>query len=353
MKLASGNLDPDVSPKERRMTPHFHPALVNPAFGDPGLYLDFLFARRAILFDLGDLAPLGPRKLLRISHICITHTHIDHFIGFDRLLRIMLGRDKHITLYGPPGILMQVENRLASYSWNLIASYPTVFTLKVCELWPDGGGVAAQFSSQRAFARESEQPLAVQGGVILDEENLRIRVAFLDHSIPCLAFAFEEKQHVNFQKNRLIELGAPAGPWLSQLKTAVLRGEPDGTLLEVGDSPEGESRRTFTLGELKERVLKIVPGQKIAYVTDTAFTTENRRKIVELARGADYLFIEAVFLDIDRQRAADRAHLTARQAGELARAARVERVVPFHFSPRHPGAEEELRRELSEAFHGR
>jgi ribonuclease Z len=334
------------------MTPHFLPTLVNRPFDDPGLYLDFLFARRAILFDLGDLAPLGARKLLRVSDICISHTHIDHFIGFDLMLRIMLGREKKVNLFGPPGILRQVENRLASYSWNLIQSYPTVFTLTVTELYPDNTGVRAQFSSKRAFARESEEPVMTPGGVILDEENLRIRVAFLQHSIPCLAYAFEEKQHVNFMKNRLAELGAPVGPWLSELRRAVLRGEPDSTLIVVPGSNEDPRERRFTLGELKQQVLHIVTGEKIGYVTDTAFTPQNRERIVDLVRGADYLFIEAVFLHIDHERARDRAHLTARQAGEIAREAGVQRVIPFHFSPRHLGAEQELRREVEEAFQG-
>jgi len=334
------------------MTPHFLPALVNPPFGDPGLYLDFLFARRAILFDLGDIAPLGARRLLRVSEICISHTHIDHFIGFDLMLRIMLGREKKVGLFGPPGILRQVENRLASYSWNLIQSYPTEFILTVTELHPEGSALRARFSSKRAFARELEEEIAYSDGVVLDEENLRIRVAFLEHSIPCLAYAFEEKLHVNFMKNRLAELGAPMGPWLSELKRAVLRGETDRAITVPGAPGGIEEERTFSVGELKEKVLQIVVGEKIAYVTDTAFTPENRRRIVELAEGADYLFIEAVFLHADQQRARERAHLTARQAGELAREARAARVIPFHFSPRHSGAEQELRRELDQAFRG-
>ena len=332
------------------MTPHFLPTLVNRPFGDPGLYLDFLFARRAIIFDLGDLAPLAARKLLRISEVCISHTHIDHFIGFDALLRLMLGRDKRVGLYGPPGILRQVEHRLASYSWNLIGSYPTEFILTVSELHPDGSGLRAQFSSKRAFAREAEQHFQLEDGMILDQENFHIRAAFLEHSIPCLAYAFEEKRHVNFMKNRLAELGAPVGPWLSELKAAVLRGEPDATVIRAS-GVKGAGGMVFRLGDLKERVLQVVAGEKIVYVTDVAFTPGNRERIVALAQGADYLFIEATFLHVDKERARDRAHLTARQAGELAREAGVARVIPFHFSPRHLRAEKELRRELAEAFH--
>ena len=247
-----------------------------------------------------------------------------------------------------------MEHRLASYSWNLIGSYPTELTITVSELHPDGSARRAEFCSRRAFAREREQRVAPGDGVILDDDNFQIRAAFLEHSIPCLAYAFQEKRHVNFMKNRLDELGVPVGPWLSELKAAVLRDEPDDKLIVAeAAGGKGGGKKMFRLGELKEGVLQVVSGEKVVYVTDVAFTPGNRERIVALAKGADYLFIEATFLDVDRERARDRAHLTARQAGILAREAGVARVIPFHFSPRHLRAEKELRRELAEAFAGR
>jgi ribonuclease Z len=89
-------------------------------------------------------------------------------------------------------------------------------------------------------------------------------------------------------------------------------------------------------------------------VTDVGWTPGNVERIRRLAQGAWLLVIEATFLDRDRdrERAAARRHLTARQAGTLARLARAERVLPFHFSPRHAEEEATLRAELEAAHAG-
>src|SRR5438132_1556713 len=75
-----------------RMRPLLHPTLVNGRSGDPALYVETLFEKRAILFDLGDIAALPARKILRLEQVFVSHTHIDHFVGFDRLLRLYVGR---------------------------------------------------------------------------------------------------------------------------------------------------------------------------------------------------------------------------------------------------------------------
>jgi ribonuclease Z len=173
----------------------------------------------------------------------------------------------------------------------------------------------------------------------------------LEHRTPCLAFAVSEPEHVNIWRNRLGELGLVVGPWLSALKAAVFRRLPDDTPMQVRwGSGEGG---TLPLGHLRERLVSITPGQKVAYVTDAANSPANRAAIVDLARGADVLFIEAVFADADAAIAADRAHLTAGQAGELARLAGVARVEPFHFSPRYAGQEARMLAEVDAAFRWR
>ena len=84
------------------------PRLVNGRFDDPALYINFRFGRRALLFDLGDVSALSSRELLRVSHVFVSHTHLDHFAGFDLLLRLCLHRTQPLHLFGPGGFADRV-----------------------------------------------------------------------------------------------------------------------------------------------------------------------------------------------------------------------------------------------------
>jgi ribonuclease Z len=329
------------------MRPILHPYLVNDPFGDPGLYVEFMFERRALLFDIGDLQALSARKLLRVSHAFVSHTHMDHFMGFDRLLRICVGRDKGLHLYGPAGFIDQVWHKLAAYTWNLVRNYENDFALTVTEIISPTSARRAILRMRSAFRREDETTLALHDGLLVDEENLRIRTAVLDHLIPCLGFAVEEKRHVNVWRNRVEEMGSTPGPWLHTLKRAVVNELADDTRIPV---PVDGHVREFALGELKQRLLRIVDGQKIGYVVDVRYHADNVARISALVRDADTLFIESTFLEQDAAQAAAKYHLTTSQAGRLARAAGAKRVVPFHFSPRYSDCETRVREEVAQAF---
>lgn len=335
------------------MRPQFHAELVNGALGDPVLFVDFQFEKRALLFDLGDLKTLPPRKILRVSDVFVSHAHMDHFIGFDWLLRICLGRERRMRLFGPLGFLDQVEHKLRAYTWNLVENYATDFSLHVCEVPLDGPGRQALFRCRAAFRREQETPFAPADGVLLDEDGFRVRSTYLDHKTPCLAFALEERQHINVWRSRLAARGLPTGAWLQTLKRAVLAQLPDDTPIRAWWREHDQIREhVLALGELKREAIRIVPGQKIAYVTDAAYHPGNAARITDIARDADLLFIEAAFLDAQAPRAAAKFHLTARQAGELARSAGAKLVIPFHFSPVHHGEAQQIRMELAAAYGG-
>lgn len=329
----------------------FEPRLVNDAFGDPGLFVDFRDERRALLFDLGDITVLPPRKLMRLTHVFVTHTHMDHFSGFDHLLRVVLGRKAGIVLFGGPGFIAQVEHKLRAYTWNVVHRYEVELVLDVREIGTHGPGQRARFSSRTGFAREPCAPFGPCDDVLHDEATIRVRGRFVDHDIPCLALVIEEKAHLKVGKDRIAELGLGTGRWLYELKHAVLTGAPDAMSIEVQwRDRSGEHAITRQVGELRDVVLDVIPGQRVGYVTDLRYSEANVQTLSQLLAGVDLLFIESVFLDKDKAHATRKNHLTARQAGEIARSVGAKAVVPFHFSPRYEGRSAELEAEVQTAW---
>lgn len=322
------------------------PRLINPPTGDPGLYLDFRFGRRGMLFDLGDTSPLSPRELIRVSHAMVSHAHMDHVAGIERLLRLRLHRPRPLTLLGPSGFVDQMQSRLGGYSWNLLDENSVDFRLTVQAF--DGTRIveAAEFAARDRFVRRDLALPALSPGVVLSEPEFEIRAEALDHGIPSLAFAFRQSRRFNVWRTGLDALELPVGPWIDEAKQALRERRPDNHTVPVGGKGE------VSLGLLRAQVFDSTPGQRFAYATDTADTAKNRARIVELARDADQLFIEAPFLDRDRQIAEATYHLTARAAGEIARAAGARRVVPFHYSARYGGDVSEVTEEVSTAFNG-
>ena len=330
------------------MPPRFLPRLVNGPFDDPGLFIPFQFDRRAILFDLGENGSLSPRDLLKISHAFVTHTHMDHFIGFDRLLRCCLGREKELSLFGPPGFIANVEGKLAGYTWDLVERFTAGFRLHITEVRPDGR-LRQTYECRSRFRPEGQTRLPAAAGPLHDEAAFQVEAVLLEHSTPCLGFALTERVGIHILKTELDALGLAPGPWLSRFKAALGAGADPHLAVDIPPAQGGGDRR-FELGELGRRVARITAGQKIAYVTDVSDTPANRAAIIDLARGADLLFIEAVFLDAEREKAAAKHHLTARQAGEIAAQSGAKRYRLFHFSPRYEGRETEILAEARQAY---
>ena len=327
-------------------------SLVNDPFGDPGMLVQFLFQKRALLFDLGDISPLSNAELLKVSHVFVSHTHIDHFIGFDRLLRTFFGREKTLTFYGPKNFIKNVEGKLAGFTWNLVDRYEESLTIEVVEVREEKL-IKANFRAIDKFKLTNKKEFELQGGIILEDPSVKVRAVILEHRVPCLGFCLEEKLHVNINKERLEEMRVAEGPWLNELKKAVLQEEPDSYSIDVPFKLDKKAgMKSISLGQLKEDLVDVSPGQKIGYVVDTVYNEPNKQRIIELIKSADIFFCESPFLADEESRGQERFHLTSHQAGSLAREACVKKLCVFHFSRKHIPHRERFYKEAEAAFQG-
>ena len=316
----------------------FSHKLVNGPFEDPSLFIRITREKRAFLCDIGNISNLNPGDLQKITDIFVTHTHIDHFIGFDFILRALLRRETPLRVYGPRNIIDCIEGKLRGYTWNLIQEYP----LRIEVFQIDSGTVSSSsFYAENSFFRRDNSSHKFTG-VLLRDSFFTVRAVQLDHHVPCLAFAIDEEFHINIDKALLEKMGLPVGPWLSEFKNAIRQHLPEETEFVI-------SGISHTLGNLRD-IAKITKGQKISYVTDASIHDENIAKIIDFVRDSDTLYCEAYFMDKDLDRALKRFHLTGKITGMIAREAGVKNLVVMHFSPKYRGLPENPEDEAMKEF---
>lgn len=221
------------------MRPLLHPMLINGRTGDPALYVETLFEKRAILFDLGDITSLSPRKIRRLEHVFVSHAHIDHFYGFDRLLRVLVGRDKQIHLYGPNGFINHVHHKLQAYLWNLVDREPGDLTFVVTEIDPSHSTQTARFRLKTAFAAEVMGTGRIDEGIVVKDPTFRVSTAALEHHTPCLGFAIEEPAHFSSQN-----WGFRSGHGWATLSVRSLRANR--MIFRSGSAPPRRARTIMT-----------------------------------------------------------------------------------------------------------
>lgn len=320
------------------MKPTFHHRLINARFEDPCLYVRMIREKRAFLFDSGLINGLDQRDMHKITDVFVTHMHIDHFIGFDTLLRTLLRRAGPLRVYGPENIIECVEGKLKGYTWNLIKEYP----LKI-----EVSGISERNIRHASFYAESsfnriDRDMTPFNGIVLKESYITVKAACLSHGIPALGFSMEEDFHINIDKTKLNKMGLPVGPWLNNFKKMIRAKADIDARINAGD-------REFSLGNLTG-IATITKGQKVSYIVDISPDEDNINKAVELVRGSDALYCEAYFLHKDMERALERNHLTARIAGEIAGKAGVGKLIITHLSPKYIDNPEEVEAEAMREF---
>lgn len=306
--------------------------LVNGLGGDPAVLVQLNQSSDCVLFDAGSLDVLSNRELLRIRVVAVSHTHLDHFIGFDRLIRVNVPHFRTVELVGPTGIIDQLKNKLNAYTWNLLS--PGQLNFVVHEVGASGHVTAVRITNDNNFdpipLQLYEQKLG-QGSTNHSQINLTsissviLSAVVVDHGTDVLSFCLSTLPSFVVSKTALTDLNLTPGRWINQLQTLVASGRRDGTIDVFGQNME--------ISRLAEDVLTERAGERIAYVTDLIFSPENLVRLKNLmGAGVDLLICESNFLHCDRSRAHKKFHLTTRQAALLAAALQAKHLQVFHLS---------------------
>ncbi len=249
-----------------------------------------------ILVDCGEgtqrqfkKAKISPTKITRIL---ITHGHADHFLGIMGLLKTLklMNYKKTLYIYGPKG----VKNQLKKF--REVFGFKPNYEIKVKE---------------------------VSNSKFLETKDFYLESKSMTHIIPCNAYSFVKKGKLRIDKKKLKKYKIPSGPILSKLK--------QGKSIRYKGKRYSVKDLTYQQGEIK-----------VSFVFDTSVN----KKIVPLVKNSDVLVSESSFSEELKGRAREYKHLTSKQAAEIAKKAKVKKLVLTHISSRY---EKNLNKILKEA----
>lgn len=314
--------------------------LVNGSTGDPVLYLDYPGSNNALLFDGGDNCGLTLAELGDLEAVFITHHHVDHFVGLDRVIRANMDKDKTLHVFGPVNTIERVVARVRAYDHPFFAFQK----LAVCihEL-AEGTRSTATLECAQRFALPEVTEAKWTGRVCYGTEHLEVEALAVEHTVPCLAYALAERSGFHPDPDKLAAGLLRSGEWVQEALRLLRADAPGNTRLEI----QGGS---FTLDALAKQYFVESAGARVAYITDTFWGEEVRPKLVKLARGAWRLYCDSFYARKEAKSAAQHKHMMAHQSAELAKLARVEQLVLIHFSTRYAGRYQSLVEEASEVF---
>jgi ribonuclease Z len=239
-----------------------------------------------ILVDCGEGTQRQMRKAklnpCNINKILITHWHGDHVFGLPGLFQTLAlsSYNKEMLIFGPKGT--------KEFMKNFIRVFIPVFKFKA-----DVNEVA-------------------KNGIFFETEEFYIESEFMKHGIPVYAYNFVIKDKIRIDKNKLKKSKLPKGKHLSEIQ----KGRDI--------IYEGKKYKAKDLTYIEK-------GRKISIVLDTVYND----KIEKFVKNADILICESSFGSELTETAKEHLHLTAEQAGSIAKKAKVKKLILTHISQRY------------------
>lgn len=245
------------------------------------------------LFDCGEGTQVSLKRLnlkwKKIDAIFISHTHADHITGLPGILMLnsQVDRTEPLYIYGPPKVAEYIET--SRRVLDMYINYPII-------------------------VKEITAPCVVHQG-----DGFYVRAFPLQHTKTCVGYTLEELDRPGaFNPEKAMALGIKPGPLFGKLQ----RGEEitlaDGKVIKPSD----------VMGEKRS-------GRKFSFVTDTLYLPSIAKEV----QGSDLLICEGMFADDCADQAKEKKHMTARQAGTIARDSHSKRMAMIHYSPRYTDKE--------------
>ncbi len=303
--------------------------LVNGSTGDPVLFIDYPGRDDALLFDAGENGGLDPRRLADLGAVFITHHHVDHFIGLDRIVRANLDRDKTLHVFGPSGTIRKGLRPDQELRISVLPVPEAGLDGPRRRAWPDPDGepgMLEEVPGTRAgrIRLGRDRPCSKAAGI-------HVEAAFADHTVPCLAFALVEEPGYHPDPEKLASGSLRPGPWVGQVLTRLRSGE-------APDALDDHLRRSILARRPGRRLLRAVA--ELASGLRHRHRLERRspaRPAPKLAHRAWRLYCDSFYSRRELKQAEKHRHMTATQAAEFAREAKVESLVLIHFASRYEG----------------
>lgn len=252
-----------------------------------------------ILVDCGEGTQRQFRKAglnpCKITKILITHGHGDHVLGLPGLLSTLSlsGYQKKLYIYGPKGTKEFVREMLRVFG----------------------------------FKRNYEIIAEDVSGKFYDNGDFYLEAESMEHGIPCNAYSFVKKGQIRIDKAKLKKLKIKEGPHLAELK----KGKDI--------IYEGKKYKAKDLTYEDE-------NKKLSFVLDT----RDNKKIIPFVKDADVFVCESSFEDGLKEQAHEHLHLTSTQAGEIAKKAKVKKLVLTHLSQRYERNQKHILNEAKKVF---
>ncbi|WP_185873292.1 ribonuclease Z [Blattabacterium cuenoti] len=248
------------------------------------------------LIDCGEGTQIQLRKAKikfnKIIHIFISHLHGDHFFGLIGLLSTfhLLGREKSLTIFAPKGLkeIINIHFKWSYTKLNYIIYYVELLSNKIEK--------------------------------IMDNSKIEVFSIPLKHRIYTNGFLFKEK--LSDRKLNINEINKIPSIEIEDLKN-----------LKSGKDLEKKNGEIIPNSKLTFDPPKIL---SYAFCSDTSYYIP----IIEHIKYVDLLYHESTFLKKEEDRAVKTGHSTTIDAANIAKKAKVKKLLLGHYSNRFPNIKE-------------